>query len=352
MDEATLSWLRRSTLPLADNCRDFLNRNLSALPEGCREGIFQHLSHERHYRDGFFELVVARTLQELGADIECEPVNPKDGSRVDFVAKFPDVTVFVEAVSPALDRELGAIYGREVPITKLIEDNVPPGWAADIKQLPSVGPDESRRHIKTFLQRELDLPPPTNDDEEVEIRKSFDQGELRVILFPQSRHGLSVDTKIAIGNAIGYFPNDKAALRGAVQRKYRQLRNLDGTKLVALNMFSTTSSREDLDQALFGTSVTQLDQHLNEVDRYFQHDGLFAGGEGEPTISGVLAFPEVGFLRCADPVLWAHPRFGGEFPQALNDLEMRRAPSSEPEVRVQPAKKADLLRNLGFVERR
>jgi hypothetical protein len=351
MDEATVSWLRRSTLPLAKDCRDFLNRNLNALPESCKKGLFEHLSHKQHYRDGFFELIVARSLQELGADIECEPENPLDGSRVDFVARFPDTTVYVEAVSPVLDKELLAISERETPIAKLVEDNVPRGWAADIRSLPKIRPDESRRQIRAFLRREMDLSPPTNDDEEIEIRGLFDQGELRVILFPQSRYGLSAGTKIAIGNAIAYFPNDTSALRGAVKRKYRQLRNLGGTTLVALNMFSTTSSREDLDQALLGVSVTRFDQRGTE-DRYFRHDGLFAGGEGEPTISGVLAFPEVGFLRCDDPVLWVHPRFGGEFPQALHDLEMRQAPSSESEVRVQPANIADLLRPLGFVERR
>ncbi len=351
-DEETLSSLRRSTLPLADDCRDFLNRNLFVLPEGCREGILKHLRHEQHYRDGFFELVVARALQELGAGIECEPVNPVDGSRVDFVAKFPDEKVFVEAVSPLLDRELGAIFGREAPLRKLVEENVPPGWAAHIRALPNVGPDQPRRHIRAFLQREMDIPPPANDDEEIEIRESFEQGELRVVLFPQSRHGLSANTKIAIGNAIAWWPNDQAVLRGAVKRKYRQLSNLDGTSLVALNMSSTTASREDLDRALFGTSVTQLDQYGNEVGRYFQRDGLFAGGEGVPTISGVLALPEVGYLRCDDPVLWIHPRFEGEFPHALNDLEIRNAPDAEPEVSVRQAKKAGLLRHLGIVENR
>jgi hypothetical protein len=97
--------------------------------------------------------------------------------------------------------------------------------------------------------------------------------------------------------------------------------------------------------------VTQLDPHGNEVGRYFQYDGLFAGGEGEPTISGVLAFPEVGFLRCDDPVLWVHPRYGGQFPRAFNDLEMRRAPTAEPEVIVQRARSSELLRNLGFVKK-
>jgi hypothetical protein len=352
--EGTVYWLRRSTLPLADDCREFLNRNLSLLPEGCREGIFNHLRHSQHYRDGFFELVVARALQELGAFIECEPENPIDRSRVDYEATFPDGTIFVEAVSPVLDKELGAVLKRESPLTQLIEDGVPQGWAADVRELPNVGLDESKRHIKAFVKREMDLPPPIRDDEEVEIRGSFEQGDLRVILFPQSRHRLSEDTKIARGNLIAYSPNDHTVLRGAVQRKYRQLSNLDGTSLVALNMFSTTASRDDLDRALFGTSETQFYRYMNEVRRYRKNDGLFAGGAGEPTISGVLAFPEVGFLRCDDPVLWVHPRFEGALPRALNDLETRYAPSApdtNPEVIVRPARKTDVLRNLGFVEK-
>jgi hypothetical protein len=70
-------------LPLADDYQEFLNKNLSVLPEGCREGITRLLRHEQHFSDGFFELVVDRTLQELGADIEeYEPVNPVDGTQV------------------------------------------------------------------------------------------------------------------------------------------------------------------------------------------------------------------------------------------------------------------------------
>jgi hypothetical protein len=83
--------------------------------------------------------------------------------------------------------------------------------------------------------------------------------------------------------------------------------------------------------------------------------GATRGGAGEPTISGVLAFPEVGFLRCADPVLWVHPRFEGMFPQALNDLETRFAPYAPdvvPTLIIRPAKKTNLLGNLGFVEKR
>jgi hypothetical protein len=173
MEEVLKPSLKRSTLPLADDCRDFLNRNLSALPEDCSNGIFKHLRREQHHRDGFFELVVARTLQELGVDIECEPENPIDRSRIDYSASFPDGMVFVEAVSPVLDRELGAVLKRESPLAQLITDSVPPGWTADIRELPNVGPDESKRHIKAFLRKEMDIPPPTYDDEEVGNRRVF-----------------------------------------------------------------------------------------------------------------------------------------------------------------------------------
>ena len=346
-DEETLSWLKRSTLPLAVDYRDFLNRNLSMLPKNCQEDIYNHLRNERHFQDGLFELIVGRTLQEMGASIDCEPEGLPSGKRPDFVATFPDGTVYVEAVRPVMDRELGAEVESEAPAARLVETHVPPGWAADIRSLPHLGPNESRRHIKAFLQREMkSVPAPTHDDEEVEIRENFEQGELRVILFPQSRHGLSKDTKIALPNAIGYFPNDEPVLRGAVKRKYGQLKNLDKPTLVALNMTSTTSGREDLDQALFGVTVGQRDVHGDEVRQYFRQDGIFAGGSGDPTISGVLAFTEVGVLRCADPILWQHPRFGGKLPQVLNDLENRRMPDTEAKVRVQEAKSSGITLQL------
>lgn len=244
-DEGTVSWLERSTVQEAVDYRDFLNRNLSMLPGDCEKGIYEHLCNEQHHKDGLLELIVGRTLQEMGASIECEPEGLPSGKRPDFVAKFPDGTVYVEAVSPRLDRELEAIAGSETPITKLVEDHVPPGWAADIRALPRVGPDESKRHIKAFLKKEMDIPSPTHDNDEVEVRQTFGQGDLRIVLFPQSRHGLDKDVKIAIYNGIGYSPNDQKVLRSAVKRKYEQLSKLDEPTLVALNMHSTTSTRED-----------------------------------------------------------------------------------------------------------
>lgn len=349
--EAQVSWLSRSTLPRASAIRAFLNDNIGALPEHCRKGILARLRHEQHFRDGFFELIVGRVLQELGANaLGCELENAADSKKPDFVATFSDGAIIVEATSPAMDKELGKIASRETPIIRLIQDNMPPGWAADIRSVPQVGPGDPRRHIKDFLKKGLNVPPPKSDDQEVHIRGSFKEGALRIRLLPQSRHGLSPGTKIAAYGAIAYFPNDAPVLRRSVQRKYPQLKNANGIGLVALNMTSTTAGREDLDQALFGVTVSQRDRRGNEVGRYFQRDGLwFVGGEGEPTIAGVLAFPEVGYLRCADPVLYSHPRFEGQLPAPLRSLEMREAPTSGAKVIVTPARRTGALGGLGFV---
>jgi len=111
--EGRVSWLLRSTLPRASAMRGFLNRNVGALPEPCREGVLEKLAREQHFKDGFFELVVGRALQELGTvTLDCEKENPTGRKRPDFLATFPDGAVAVEAISPIMDRELEAIEDR------------------------------------------------------------------------------------------------------------------------------------------------------------------------------------------------------------------------------------------------
>ncbi len=58
---------------LADDYREFLDKNLSLLPEGCCEEIGKHLRYEQHFRDRFFEVVVGHSLQELGAEGQAYP---------------------------------------------------------------------------------------------------------------------------------------------------------------------------------------------------------------------------------------------------------------------------------------
>src|SRR5215207_3604421 len=65
--EPTTDWLQRSTHPRAKAARRFLNENLSALPSE-HQGVLYRMLHER-WHSAFFELIVGRTLQVLGATI-------------------------------------------------------------------------------------------------------------------------------------------------------------------------------------------------------------------------------------------------------------------------------------------
>jgi hypothetical protein len=57
------------------------------------------------WQANFFEIVVGRYLQILGADVEPEPLG-SNGTRIDFRAAFPDgVTISVECVSKRFNRE-------------------------------------------------------------------------------------------------------------------------------------------------------------------------------------------------------------------------------------------------------
>jgi len=102
--ESTTDWLKRSTHPRARAARCFLSENLSAMPGEHRATLYRML-HER-WHSAFFELIVGRTLQVLGATLEAEPGGASD-TRVDFVARFPDATVAVEAVSPVFGPQVG-----------------------------------------------------------------------------------------------------------------------------------------------------------------------------------------------------------------------------------------------------
>ena len=112
--EGTPSWLARSTVSRTRELRTFLNRNLSAIPEDCQRGIGRRLQTNQHHRSSFFELVIACMLQAPGASIICEPRNPVDGTKIDFMATFPDGAVGVEATSPLFGKQNPALALREL----------------------------------------------------------------------------------------------------------------------------------------------------------------------------------------------------------------------------------------------
>lgn len=347
--ESTPSWLARSTLDLAEECRSFLNRNLAALPEECQEGIAQRLKTDMHHRSAFFELVVARMLQALeGSIISCEPENPLDGTKIDFMVRFPDHEVGVEATSPLFDREMGGTAKDYAPLIETVEQLVPSGWAVAFGSLPSLGSSDSKKPFKSVVKQMLDVPPPLPGEREREVRRELPEGEIWLTLFSKAAHGLHEKTKIVWEAPVTTIDDSKRVIRAAVEGKRRQARNVPVPVLVALDAKGIVTRLEDFDMALFGYSVAHMDQSGNQYATSFQADGLFARGEGKPTISGVLAFTEVWFGGCSEPVLYLHPRFEGQLPEALLQLERRTLDADG--VSVREAQSRGFLEVLGFVD--
>jgi hypothetical protein len=67
-----------------------LNEHLSKLPAGTQSKMLHDLRYTWH--STFFELIVARLLQELGASLVFEGSN-REGRRPDFTAQFSDVAI-------------------------------------------------------------------------------------------------------------------------------------------------------------------------------------------------------------------------------------------------------------------
>lgn len=139
--------------------------------------------------------------------------------------------------------------------------------------------------------------------------------------------------------------NSKRVIQNAVEGKRRQARNLSIPVLVAVDAKGILSRLEDFDTALFGHSVHMLHPSGVISAPTFRADGLFMKGEGQPMISGVLAFTEVGFLRCSQPILYLHSRFKGYLPDALMQLECRAL-----SISVREPQRRSILEGLGFVD--
>jgi hypothetical protein len=346
--ESPPSWMARSTLDLAKECRSFLNRNMLALPAHCQQGIGPRLRTDMHHRSAFFELVVARTLQILGASITCEPENPLDGTKIDFMAQFVDCEVGVEATSPWFDRGAGETTKNYATLVGTIEGLIPDGWAVAIGALPNIGPADSKRPFKAAVRQMLDVPPPTPGERQRDIIGEVPEGEIRLTLFSKAAHGLRAETKIVWETPMTIIDDSKRVIREAVEGKRRQARNVSVPVLVAVDAKGLVTRLDDFDMALFGHSVAHMDLSGRQYAISFRPDGLFATGIGAPTISGVLAFTEVGFLRCSEPVLYLHPRFEERLPGALLQLERRTLDVDV--ISIHEAQHTGFLEALGFVD--
>ncbi len=316
--EGLLDFLARSTLPRAREARRFLNFNLSKLPTSWGKSHCHAL--ETRWQSAFFEMVVARTLQAVGATVEVE-VETESGTKPDFLAWFGEQAFVVEATSPEFLTEFEHNQRQVGPLEAIIEQASPAGWTVFVKELPDIGPSDSKREFKRVVTRLLALPPPYSDSETRDIDEEFCDGVIRLTLLAKG----AGDAAIAKGLAFSYWINAVFKIRRAIKRKRKQVRSSGHPSLLAHHARFGATFR-DFDRALFGDGGGGL-------------DGAFIGkGEGEPVCAGVMAFPDVGFTCPHEPVLYMHPRFRGRLPTELGAFE-RRVMNSDWQIVRLPASK-------------
>jgi len=344
--EPTADWLKRSTHPRAKAARRFLNENLRALPPEHQPTLYRMLRERWH--SAFFELIVGRTLQTLGATIQVEPGGAND-IRVDFVAHFPDGIVAVEAISPIFGSEVGETVKRRNPLLDIVESESPPDLWVMVSSLPDLGPQDSRKRFRSTV-RKLLAEAQAVGSYPVDIAEDLPEGTVSLTLVKKGAE-VSSGRSVGIEPALTTWDDTDQRVRRAVARKRRQGREVVGPALIAVHATGIASSYEEVDMALFGRDVTTVDSSRQVMSTGFEPDGVFTSGSGEPTWAAALAFLNVGFLGGPDPVLYLHPRFRGQLPGALLTLERRRYDAEAEAIVTDKPMTTDVLSELGFVSR-
>jgi hypothetical protein len=339
--ESFTDWLARSTLPRAVAARRFLNSNLATLPVAIQPVLFAAL--RTRWQSAFFEMIVARTLQALGASLVCEPEGC-DGSRIDYAARFADYLVNVEAVSPVVNAQAGETVKQRSPLLDIVEPMVPKGWGAMVLDLPLIGPNDSKRQFRRQVAS-LMASLPLTADQPVDLAADLPQGRVSLRLWPGDFGGQPILAEPAIAS----WNDTEERIRWAVGRKKRQARAA-GPALVAIHAGGIGSEFEDFDIAFFGRTFERINQQWKVIETGFQPSGLFANRRSEPPVlAGALAFIRVGFRPFPDPVLYMHPRFPGSLPDSLLMLERRYLDAAGEGIVTIPSRRPGLMGELMFV---
>ena len=247
----------------------------------------------------FFELIVARTLQALGADLAVEKPT-KDGTRPDFQALFGSGTIIVEATCPNINPALDRTLRDSATLQNILVELAPSDWTILIEELPTLGPSDSKREFRRVASRLLKAPSlQTCERKELSVRAETSFGPISLTLVPRHQ-GSAV---IGKGPVVTYWSDANLRIRKAVRRKRRQVRGSSYPAFLAING-NFRCQVEEIDQSLFGRTFDRV-----EGKTRFKPNGEFCRIRGAwPTFAGVLFYNEVGFTCPAEPILFVHPR--------------------------------------------
>lgn len=341
-NETWFQWICRAASKKGQESRRFLNENIAKVPLAWQSKLYNDF-RTRDFHTVFFELIVARTLQILGGQIEVELPVKGTNRRPDFSAQFDDGTITVEATVPELNRATGKKMEWNEELVEIIEALTPSGWTVLVWRLPNLGPNDSKREFKRSITQVFRRIPPNPPSDATPLEIGGLEDELSLTLLP----GRSGKRAAAARGMVAGADDTESRIRAAVTYKKRQVRK-SGTPVVLAISASPFGGLDDFDQALYGLTFETVDHEGKTIKTGLKPTGLFGIPRPEaPTVAAVMAYRSVGFTEVTDPVLYLHPRFTGVLPESLMNLEVRSLDASGIQTRA--ARAENILDELNFV---
>lgn len=319
-DETAVQWLTRSTQPRARAIREFLNVNLGYFSPKDAKSLAQRLNQD--WQSFFFEIVVGRYLQVLGAEVEYEP-DGSNGTHVDYRATFPDgIVVSVECVSKRFNQEAQQTIERNGKLARMLADVGPTGWIIEFKRFPEANSaNELRPYVEHAKQFYSTLPEATVGGRHVEFVWQGVSGQMELEAIPFSKGTMANH----LGPAVTFMDNSIERLKYALKdrQKRKQARGAVPPVFLAIDCPFNGPDAEDFDQALFGQTVDHRDfDSGTSLGITFNPNGLLVTDKRIP-FAGVLAFLRLSMVGAADPVLYLNPYQRWKLPAALASHETR-----------------------------
>jgi len=328
-DETAVEWCRRSTHLRAKAVRELLNRSLAHFPPKHARSLAKRLN--QNWQSFFFEIVVGRYLQVLGAEVEPEPQG-SNGTHVDFRATFPDgIIVSVECVSKRFNLEAQKTIQRHGKMAQMLDEVGPTRWAIELHKLPkSDSPIEFQPYVQAAREWYATLPEPMEGGPRPVFGFDGEGGrmELEAIPFP------SGSKPNHMGPAVAWYDDSIERLKDALidSHKRKQARGAIPPVFLAIDCPFHGPGAEDFDQALFGFTVDPSGLLVTDKDIPF---------------AGVMAFLSMSMVGAADPVLYLNPYQRWNLPAALANHERRVWKSG---IEKTPATREPVIESIGFVQ--
>lgn len=319
-DENPVDYYWRSTTPKAGAVREFLNRTLAHFPPRHARSLVGKLRQD--WQSFYFEIIVGRYLQVLGADIE--PNAPgNNGTDVDYRATFPDgVVVSIECVSKRYNMEAHKEMRRHGNMSRMLDAVGPHTWTIDFHKLPKA---QSFKEFQPYVDRAAEfyatLPEAVEDGPRIRFEWTGEQGHMQLEAIPFPRGTMPNH----IGAGVGWIDNSIERIKAALIDSHKRKQGQGACRPVFLAVDSPFMGpdAEDFDQALFGQTVDHRGFNAHEsVGVSFNPNGILVTDRDIP-FAGVIAFLGMRMTTASDPVIYLNPYQRWKLPAALAAHEQR-----------------------------